>query len=72
MKMNNLSVCKLLPSSSNSLGEEVKSLLVTYPRKILNNMNRFLDDRTQKRIIFSTAWNDISDCFRQEDIISNR
>ena len=35
-------------------------------------MDRFLDVRIQKWVIFSTTWNDIIDYFRQEDIISNR
>ena len=35
-------------------------------------MNRLLDVRIHKLVKFSTAWNDITDCYREEHIISNR
>ena len=66
------SSASFLASSSNSLGEEGKSLLGTDPHKLQSYMNRLLDVRIQKWVMFSTAWNEIIDCFRQEDIISNR
>ena len=34
--------------------------------------DRLLDVRIQKWVIFSEAWNEIIDHFRDEDIISNR
>ena len=35
-------------------------------------MNRLLEVRIRKLVIFSTVWNDIIDCFREEYIISNK
>jgi len=59
-------------SSFNSLGEEGQSLLGADPHKLQSYLNRLLDVRVQKWVMFSAAWNEIIDHFRQEDIISNR
>lgn len=59
-------------SSFNSLGEEGQSLLGADPHRLQSYLNRLLDVRVQKWVMFSAAWNEIIDHFRQEDIISNR
>jgi len=61
-----------LSQSFNSLGEEGQSLLGNDPHKLQSYVNRLLDVRVQKWVMFSAAWNEIIDHFRQEDIISNR
>jgi len=62
----------LAKSSSNSFGDdERKSLLGSDPHKLQGYVNRLLDVRVQKWVMFSAAWNDIIDHFREEDIISN-
>ena len=58
--------------SSNSMGEEGDALLGNDPHKLQSYMNRLLDVRVQKWVMFSAAWNEIIDQFRLEDIISNR
>jgi len=59
-------------SSNSSMGEEGKALLGADPHKLQSYVNRILDVRIQKWVMFSAAWNDIIDHFRQEDILSNR
>jgi callose synthase len=51
---------------------ETQSLLGTDPKRLQSYVNRLLDVRVQKWVMFSVAWNKIIDHFRQEDIISNR
>jgi hypothetical protein len=64
-------------SSASYVGASTKnltegtSLLGTDPHKLQSYENRLLDVRIQKRVMFSAAWNEIVDHFRQEDIISN-
>jgi len=62
----------LSQSSINSMGEEGQALLGADPHKLQSYVNRLLDVRVQKWVMFSAAWNEIIDHFRQEDIISNR
>jgi callose synthase len=64
------SSASFLGSSSNSLTEGT-SLLGTNPHRLQSYVNRLLDVRIQKWVMFSAAWNEIVDHFRQEDIISN-
>ena len=60
-----------LKSSFNSTGE-TKALLQADHHRLQTCVNRLLDVRIQKWVMFSAAWNEIIDCFRQEDKISNR
>jgi callose synthase len=64
------SSASFLGSSGNNLSEG-SSLLGTDPHKLQSYVNRILDVRIQKWVMFSAAWNEIIDHFRQEDIISN-
>ena len=56
--------------SNPNLGEG-QSLLGSDPHKLQSYVNRLLDVRIQKWVMFSAAWNEIIDHFREEDIISN-
>ena len=56
--------------SSNNINENT-SLLASDIQKLQSYVNRLLDVRIQKWIMFSAAWNEIIDHFREEDIISN-
>lgn len=56
--------------SANNVNEGT-SLLGADPQKLQSYVNRLLDVRIQKWVMFSAAWNEIIDHFRQEDIISN-
>jgi len=56
---------------SNPNLPEGQSLLGSDPHKLQSYVNRLLDVRIQKWVMFSAAWNEIIDHFRQEDIISN-
>jgi len=58
--------------NSASMGEEGQSLLGADQHKLQGYLNRLLDVKVQKWVMFSAAWNEIIDHFRQEDIISNR
>lgn len=58
-------------SSTNSLGGEWSSLLGNNTPRLQTYLNRLLDVRIQKWVMFSAAWNEIIDHFREEDIISN-
>ena len=58
-------------SGGNLAGSEGMSLLGTDPHKLQSYVNRILDVRIQKWIMFSAAWNKIIDYFREEDICSN-
>jgi len=50
---------------------ENTSLLGSDPHQLQSYVNRLLDVRIQKWVMFSAVWNEIIDTFRQEDIISN-
>mmetsp|Transcript_54913 Transcript_54913/g.164424 ORF Transcript_54913/g.164424 Transcript_54913/m.164424 type:complete len:2150 (-) Transcript_54913:26-6475(-) len=52
--------------------QEGTSLLGADPHRLQSYVNRLLDVRIQKWVMFSAAWNEVIDHFRQEDIISNR
>lgn len=52
--------------------QEGTSLLGNDPHKLQSYVNRLLDVRIQKWVMFSAAWNEIIDHFRQEDIVSDR
>lgn len=64
------SSASFLGSSTNNLSEG-SSLLGADPHKLQSYVNRLLDVRIQKWVMFSAAWNEIIDHFRTEDIISN-
>ena len=59
-------------SKNDSFGSESQALLGADPHQLQRYVNRLLDVRIQKWVMFSAAWNEIIDHFRQEDIISNR
>jgi len=52
--------------------QEGTSLLGADPHRLQSYVNRLLDVRIQKWVMFSAAWNEVIDHFRQEDIVSNR
>ena len=56
--------------STNSIAE-TSSLLGATSRRLQSYVNRLLDVRIQKWVMFSAAWNEIIDHFREEDIVSN-
>jgi len=56
---------------SNPNLPEGQSLLGSDPHKLQGYVNRLLDVRIQKWVMFSAAWNEIIDHFREEDILSN-
>ena len=64
------SSASFLSASGNNLSEGT-SLLGADPHKLQSYVNRLLDVRIQKWVMFSAAWNEIIDHFRSEDIISN-
>jgi callose synthase len=51
---------------------EGQTLLGSDPHKLQGYVNRLLDVRIQKWVMFSTVWNEVIDHFREEDLISNR
>jgi len=59
-------------SKSGSFGSESQALLGADPHQLQSYVNRLLDVRIQKWVMFASAWNEIIDHFRQEDIVSNR
>ena len=59
-------------SLTNPNSKEGQSLLGNDPHKLQGYVNRLLDVRIQKWVMFSTVWNEIIDHFRLEDLISNR
>lgn len=63
------SSASFLSSSGNNLSEG-SSLLGADPHMLQSYVNRLLDVRIQKWVMFSAAWNEIIDHFREEDIIS--
>jgi len=58
-------------SANNIPNSEGASLLGTDPHRLQSYVNRLLDVRIQKWVMFSAAWNEIIDYFRQEDIVSS-
>lgn len=58
-------------SQNSLLGHESSSLLGSNPQRLQSYVNRLLDVRIQKWVMFSAAWNEIIDYFREEDIVSN-
>ena len=58
--------------SNPNLGKECQSLLGNDPHKLQGYVNRLLDVRIQKWVMFSTVWNEVIDHFRTEDLISNK
>mmetsp|Transcript_6636 Transcript_6636/g.16316 ORF Transcript_6636/g.16316 Transcript_6636/m.16316 type:complete len:2130 (+) Transcript_6636:270-6659(+) len=58
-------------SQSNLRASESSSLLGSNPQRLQSYVNRLLDVRIQKWVMFSAAWNEIIDYFREEDIVSN-
>jgi callose synthase len=65
------SSASFLGSNSASSIAESASLLGTNSQRLQSYVNRLLDVRIQKWVMFSAAWNEIIDHFREEDIISN-
>eukprot|EP00567_Pseudictyota_dubia_P000459 CAMPEP_0197467590 /NCGR_PEP_ID=MMETSP1175-20131217/65644_1 /TAXON_ID=1003142 /ORGANISM="Triceratium dubium, Strain CCMP147" /LENGTH=2205 /DNA_ID=CAMNT_0043003667 /DNA_START=287 /DNA_END=6905 /DNA_ORIENTATION=+ len=69
------SSASFLGNSQSNIGnpnQEGTSLLGADPHRLQSYVNRLLDVRIQKWVMFSAAWNEVVDHFRQEDIISNR
>ncbi|KAL3922916.1 MAG: hypothetical protein SGILL_001947 [Bacillariaceae sp.] len=59
-------------SSQNSLAaSESSSLLGSNTKRLQSYVNRLLDVRIQKWVMFSAAWNEVIDHFREEDAVSN-
>eukprot|EP00529_Nitzschia_sp_RCC80_P002602 CAMPEP_0113499794 /NCGR_PEP_ID=MMETSP0014_2-20120614/31949_1 /TAXON_ID=2857 /ORGANISM="Nitzschia sp." /LENGTH=2183 /DNA_ID=CAMNT_0000394015 /DNA_START=271 /DNA_END=6822 /DNA_ORIENTATION=- /assembly_acc=CAM_ASM_000159 len=58
-------------TSQNSMGGETSSLLGGNSHRLQTYVNRLLDVRIQKWVMFSAAWNEIIDHFREEDVVSN-
>ena len=67
------SSASLLGSTSQSSirASESASLLGSNSQRLQSYVNRLLDVRIQKWVMFSAAWNEIIDYFREEDIVSN-
>lgn len=66
------SSASFLGASQNSLGGgESASLLGGNSPRLQSYVNRLLDVRIQKWVMFSAAWNEIIDHFREEDTVSN-
>eukprot|EP00590_Aulacoseira_subarctica_P004324 CAMPEP_0172434066 /NCGR_PEP_ID=MMETSP1064-20121228/70434_1 /TAXON_ID=202472 /ORGANISM="Aulacoseira subarctica , Strain CCAP 1002/5" /LENGTH=2137 /DNA_ID=CAMNT_0013182263 /DNA_START=101 /DNA_END=6514 /DNA_ORIENTATION=- len=59
-------------ASNTDVATENSSLLGSDPHKLQGYVNRLLNVRIQKWVMFSAVWNEIIDHFRQEDIISDR
>jgi callose synthase len=65
------SSASFLGASQNSLGAgESASLLGGNSPRLQSYVNRLLDVRIQKWVMFSAAWNEIIDHFREEDTVS--
>jgi callose synthase len=65
------SSASFLGNSQGSLQGEASSLLGSNPQRLQSYVNRLLDVRIQKWVMFSAAWNEIIDHFREEDAVSN-
>lgn len=66
------SSASFLGTSSLDIATESSKLLGSDPHKLQGYVNRLLDVRIQKWVMFSAVWNEIIDHFRLEDIISDR
>jgi callose synthase len=58
-------------TSNMDVATESSKLLGSDPHKLQGYVNRLLDVRIQKWVMFSAVWNEIIDHFRLEDIISD-
>jgi len=58
-------------TSQSSIGGHESSSLLGSHQRLQSYVNRLLDVRIQKWVMFSAAWNEIIDYFREEDIVSN-
>jgi callose synthase len=65
------SSASFLGASQGSLAGETSSLLGSNSQRLQSYVNRLLDVRIQKWVMFSAAWNEIIDHFREEDAVSN-
>lgn len=65
------SSASFLGSTSAASIAESASLLGSNAQRLQSYVNRLLDVRIQKWVMFSAAWNEIIDHFREEDIVSN-
>jgi len=65
------STASFVGSASGGSIAETTSLLGGSSHRLQSYVNRLLDVRIQKWVMFSAAWNEIIDHFRDEDIISN-
>uniref|UniRef100_A0A7S4EG16 1,3-beta-glucan synthase n=1 Tax=Pseudo-nitzschia australis TaxID=44445 RepID=A0A7S4EG16_9STRA len=67
------SSASFLGTSQNNLAASESSSLLGGPnsQRLQSYVNRLLDVRIQKWVMFSAAWNEIIDYFREEDIVSN-
>jgi callose synthase len=65
------SSASFLSNSQGSLQGESSSRLGSSPQRLQSYVNRLLDVRIQKWVMFSAAWNEIIDHFREEDAVSN-
>lgn len=65
------SSASLLGGSSTNNLSETTSLLGKDPHRLNTYINRLLDVRIQKWVMFSAAWNEVVNYMRNEDIISN-
>jgi len=66
------SSASFLGTSALDVTTESSKLLGSDPHKLQGYVNRLLDVRIQKWVMFSAVWNEIIDHFRLEDIISDR
>jgi callose synthase len=64
------STASFVGSNSGGSLAETTSLLGASSQRLQSYVNRLLDVRIQKWVMFSAAWNEIIDHFREEDIIS--
>ncbi|KAL3922878.1 MAG: hypothetical protein SGILL_001970 [Bacillariaceae sp.] len=65
------SSASFLGNSQGSLAGESSSLLGSNTQRLQSYVNRLLDVRIQKWVMFSAAWNEVIDHFREEDAVSN-
>lgn len=66
------SSASMVSLASDSFADESQALLKSDVHRLKSYVNRLLDVKVQKWVMFSAAWNEIIDHFRLEDIISNR
>uniref|UniRef100_A0A7S1ZKM7 1,3-beta-glucan synthase n=1 Tax=Ditylum brightwellii TaxID=49249 RepID=A0A7S1ZKM7_9STRA len=58
--------------SATTASDESQRLLGGDAHKLQSYVNRLLEVKIQKWVMFSAVWNEIIDMFRQEDIVSNQ